>query len=186
MVDQVENGIPSSDAVRSFRARYREITFRNCENKDTAKLLGENFNHVKSCFDILTSIAAKYPGILQDADCIWNMDETKVDFTFGTRRKAFGASNSHHGVFTAATNTTAGKHMTAVVAVSASGRRGPPFFIVAGTHVLSSWLKPLSKNHLDQSCNLQRFAKSCWFRKAAFIKYTARVSIDMDLLAAFV
>ncbi len=32
-----KNGVPCEDAVRAFRARHRELTFRNSENKDYAK-----------------------------------------------------------------------------------------------------------------------------------------------------
>ena len=42
-----KNCVPSNDAVRSFRALHKEITYRNCENKDCANLKGENYSHVK-------------------------------------------------------------------------------------------------------------------------------------------
>ena len=40
--------IPSAAIVRSFRARNRDITFRDSENKENAKLKGENFEHVQT------------------------------------------------------------------------------------------------------------------------------------------
>ncbi len=33
-----KDGVPSEDATRAFRARHREITFRNAENKDRSNL----------------------------------------------------------------------------------------------------------------------------------------------------
>lgn len=48
--------MPSNDAVRSFRSRHREITFRNYESKENAKLKGENYLHVKSYFEILKDV----------------------------------------------------------------------------------------------------------------------------------
>ncbi len=35
-----KDGVPSEDAIRAFRARHREITFRNAENKDRSKFSG--------------------------------------------------------------------------------------------------------------------------------------------------
>lgn len=109
-----------------------------------------------------------------------------MESAFGKRRKVFVASNTHHVGLTAAANTTSRKHITAFVAVSASTRKAPPFFIVTGKNVMSNWVKPSSKNHLDERCNLQRFSKAERFRKAGLIKCTPRRSMDMDVLAAFV
>ncbi len=32
-----KDGVPSEDATRAFRARHREIAFKNAENKDRSK-----------------------------------------------------------------------------------------------------------------------------------------------------
>ncbi len=42
-----KDGVPSEDATRAFRARHREITFRNAENKDRSKFRRESFDHVR-------------------------------------------------------------------------------------------------------------------------------------------
>ena len=58
---------------------------------------------------------------------------------FGKRRKVFGPSDTHHGRLVASSKTQGiSKDVTAVAAVSASRRRAPPSFIVAGKHVISS------------------------------------------------
>jgi len=44
----IKNGIPSDDYIRSFRARNRDITFRNYEKRELAKKLDENMDHVLS------------------------------------------------------------------------------------------------------------------------------------------
>lgn len=42
-----KDGVPSNDAVRSFRARHRELTYRNTENKELSKW-GEEYVHVQT------------------------------------------------------------------------------------------------------------------------------------------
>lgn len=94
-----KNGVPSPDAVRAFRARYRELTFRNAESKEIAKLNAENYEHVQHFFGILTDLDRKHKGLLANPNRIVNMDETAVDATYGKREKVFTASTSHHGGF---------------------------------------------------------------------------------------
>lgn len=90
-------GFPSNDVIRSFRARNRNITYRSSENKDVVKLKGESYHHVKTYADVLKRVDNDFPGMLQDADKIWNMDETAVSAEFGRKFKAFVSSNTHHG-----------------------------------------------------------------------------------------
>lgn len=45
-----KNFYPNGYSVRSFRARHRDLTFRNSENKEAVKLKGERFEHVDSFF----------------------------------------------------------------------------------------------------------------------------------------
>ena len=51
-----ENGLPSADVIRAFRARNRDITFRNAENKEQAKVRGENYYHVKTYANALKHV----------------------------------------------------------------------------------------------------------------------------------
>ncbi len=143
--DQVgKTGVPSEDAIRAFRARHREITFRNAENKDRSKFRGESFDHVGGFFKILKHAEKSNPGILSDGDRVWNMDETSISCEFGKRTKVFGSSQTHHGGFVeSSTGSGSGTHGKAVIAVSASGRKTPPFFIVQGKKVITRWFDPL-------------------------------------------
>lgn len=141
------NGLPCDDAVRPFRSKHREVALRNYESKDNEKIKGERFEHVESFFKILEDIGKQFPGILTDGDRVWNLDETKVDPEFGKKIKVYGDSSSHHGGFRASTTSSGtGRHVTAVIAVSASGKRCPPFFIVQGKQVMSNWLDPLDSD----------------------------------------
>ena len=82
-----KNDVPSDDAVRAFRARHCEITFRNYERKDNAKLKGESYMRVQRYFEVLQNIESKHGGIIDDGDRIWNVDETAVESTSGQKRK---------------------------------------------------------------------------------------------------
>ncbi len=90
-----KDGVHSEDAIWAFRARHREITFRNAENKDRSKIRGGSFGHVEGFFE------KSNPGILSNVDRVWNMDETSISCEFGKRTKAFGSSQTHHGGFVA-------------------------------------------------------------------------------------
>lgn len=121
-----KHGLPCDDTIRLFRAKHREITFRNYESKDLAKLKGECFEHVDPFLDIVSMIGEKHAGLLSDGDRIWNLDETAVDPELGKKLKVFSDASSHHGGSRVACSGS-GRHVTAVIAASASGRVCPPF-----------------------------------------------------------
>ena len=77
------NGLPSHEAVRAFRSKHRQLSFRSHERKDLAKVKGENYEHVDTFFRILEGVEHDIPGILQNGDRLWNMDETAVDTEYG-------------------------------------------------------------------------------------------------------
>ena len=85
------------------------------------------------------------------------MDETAVSTEFVQPVKVFGAADTKHGGFRAAPASGSSKHITAVVAVSASGRKPPPFFIVAGKNIMSGWKKPLHMEELRFTERLEWF-----------------------------
>lgn len=58
-------GVPSMDALRAFRSRHRDITFRAQEPKETVKLNAEQREHVNPFFDIIKGIEQTFPGLLQ-------------------------------------------------------------------------------------------------------------------------
>ena len=74
-----KNGIPGPDAIHSFRARHRELAYRNQEDKYNARLKGESYYHVDTVFQVLRRLEISNPGLLQDPDRVWNMDETSID-----------------------------------------------------------------------------------------------------------
>ena len=129
---RTDSTMPSAAAVWTWRAHNRDITFRKAENKEFAKLQAENFAHVNTFASALKQVGTEHREIFQSSDLVWNMDETAVSAEFGQPVKVFGAADKKHGGFRAAPAYGSGKHITAVVAVSASGRKPPPFFIVAG------------------------------------------------------
>ena len=45
---RTKNGYVSDDVIRARRARNRDITYRYAENKTTAKLNAERYDHVAS------------------------------------------------------------------------------------------------------------------------------------------
>lgn len=56
-----KNGVPSKDFILSFRASYRELPFRSAECKESAKLIGENYDHVKGFSNILGQLKQQTP-----------------------------------------------------------------------------------------------------------------------------
>ena len=140
-----KSGIPSAAVIRYFRARNPDITFRNSENKENAKLKGESFEHVQTYAHALRQVEKETPDIFEDGDRFFNLDETAVDGEFGHKVKVFGSADTHHGGFrVSSANSGTGMHVTAVVVTSASGRKLPPFFVFAGKNTTSSWFELLS------------------------------------------
>ena len=134
--------------MRTWRAHNRDITFRKAENKEFAKLQTEKFAHVNPFASALKQVGTEHPGIFQSSDLLWNMDETAVSAEFGQPVKMFGAADTKHGGFRAAPVSSSGKPTKAVMAVSASGRKPPPFFIVAGKNIMSGWRKTQHREEL--------------------------------------
>lgn len=75
------------------------------------------------------------------------MDETHASVEFGRKRKVLCSSLSHHDGFVSTNlRNGCGKHITVVLAVSASGMIRPPFFIVGGVRQMTAWYKPIQKD----------------------------------------
>lgn len=83
----MENSLPYSDTIRSFRARHRELAYSHQEDKDNAKLKAENYYPYGHLFQMLHRVEVSNPGLLQDPDRVWNMDETSIDAEHGRREK---------------------------------------------------------------------------------------------------
>ena len=183
------NGVPSDEAIRSFRSRHRDLTFRAQENKERVKLHAESVSHIQPFFDIINDIGKNHPGMLTNPNRIWNLDETAVDGRYGKREKVFLSSDSHHGGFVAcSTNKASQKHITAVVCVSASGLKTPPFFIVAGKRINARWFDAVHGNHSDAISGIcARYSVPGWFPdEEGVVKMTDNGSMEMDVLQAFI
>ena len=149
----------------------RDITLRTAENKEQGKLHDENYGHVYTFVQVLKAVQSEFPGIYFEPDRLWNMDETSVSTEFGEKEKVFGASDTHHGGFRSISSNRSNKHITAVVAVFASGRKTPPFFIMTGKNLMSSWFQPLTKDEFPsrESKELQWLTRDSWIPDDAFV-----------------
>lgn len=137
-------GIPSCDSICAGRARNRDTIHRRTGNKDAAKLSSENCDRVRTLETTLQRVPSFNPGIFDNPNLVWNINDTGVDGEFGMLLKVFGSSNTNHGAFT--TGSAAGnghRHLTAVVGASATGQVMPPFFITSIKLLISNWLEPL-------------------------------------------
>ena len=68
------NGVPSSDAIRSFRARHMELTFRASEQVSSARLAAQNPTHIGTLKGVIQKLQKKYPGLFSDPRKIWNWE----------------------------------------------------------------------------------------------------------------
>lgn len=135
----------------------------------------------------MEDINARFPGIVDEGDRIWNLDETNVDPEFGRRVKVLCDSSSHHGGSRPASTGT-GRHVTAVVAASASGRVCPPFFLVQGKQVISNWFQPLQA-HMYSNANgalIGNLISEGWFPEGGVVLCTEKGSMDMTVLPFFI
>ena len=57
------NGLPSSDAIRSFRARNRSLAYRVAENVSSARLAAENQSHIMTLENALKRVEENHPGM---------------------------------------------------------------------------------------------------------------------------
>lgn len=73
-----ENGAPSDEAIRSFRARHTDISLKTHLRKDSAKFRAEDPAHLLSYKSALKEVEMIHPGIFADPSRFWNIDETAV------------------------------------------------------------------------------------------------------------
>ena len=146
---RTKNGIPSTDVIRRWRALNRDITRRKSESKPVSKLYAERRSHVSTLKTPFEMISAQHPGIFEDANRLWNLDKTEVSAENAMVKKVYSSTSSDHGGFLETNGTGSAKHVTAVVAVSASGKTALPFLIVEGKNVMASWFKPLRYEELQ-------------------------------------
>ena len=173
-----QNGMPSAEAVRSFRARRFELTCRKAEDKDAVKIRAESYEHVKSLAEVLKSVFEKHPGLPKDAEAIINLDETEVNADSGGTQRVLGGKGPHE--CRRGRKSRGGPHVTAILAVSAAGRKAPPFFLVAGKHTRTTWTDPLDQEKFKENGAPDRYARLGWFPKDAALFTSANGSMEMS------
>ena len=104
-------------------------------------------------------------------------------------RKGRGFQNAHKSWGSRGNSTSYGnsKHVTAVVAVSASGLIEPPIFIVAGKTISSTWIDPIQGSFRNVTSGIcSRCTKPNWFPCNGVIKVTENGSMEMPILTAVI
>ncbi|CDF32934.1 unnamed protein product [Chondrus crispus] len=180
----LKKGVPSPNFIRSFRARHRDITCRNYEKRELAKLKGESFKHLKTFEAALKQVSKANPGIFEKPEFIWNLDETKVSGEHGQNVKVFGSSDTSHGGFRS-TNAVAGtgKHLTAVVVSSAAGHVVPPFFILAGVNQMQRWFESLHPEIFKDELGFPHWmTRDNWYPEESCLVPTANRSMKKSIL----
>ncbi|CDF40118.1 unnamed protein product [Chondrus crispus] len=76
------------------------------------------------------------------------------------------------------------KHITLVVAVSASGRKVPLLFIVEGKNVLSGWISPLKPAEIIcSSPTTSRLSAEHWYHEGTIIMTGDKGSMEKPLIS---
>ena len=74
--------------------------------------------------------------------------------------------------------------MTLVVAISASGLKVPPFFIVEGKNVMSGWLAPLNRVEIiHDSQETSRLCTEKWWEDGTVIMTSDKGSKEKRLIS---
>lgn len=93
----------------------------------------------------------------------WNIEEIAVSAEYGKKIKVLGAADKHHGEARAQSSDNRSKHITALVAISSSGRKCPPRFIIAGKNVMSGWFRSLTSVQCGQDKTILGMTHADWF-----------------------
>ena len=134
----------------------------------------------------LMRVHADYPNIFDNPLYIWNMDETDVTGEKGAREKVFSSSGTHHGGFKGVAGKGIGKHLTAVVATAASGKKISPFLLFEGKHQMERWFEPLNATIFKDGNGPEWFAQECWMPSNAVMIGTDKGSMDQSTITSFV
>ena len=102
------------------------------------------------------------------------------------REKVFCPSDSHHGGYKAVAGKGIGKHLTAVVATSASGQKSDPFLIFEGVYQMERWFQPLNdKVFKGADGQPEWFAREGWMPSGSVVTGTENGSMDQGTITAF-
>lgn len=76
-----KNGLPSDDAIRTYRPKNRVITYRRHRNNEAAKIKEQCSEHIQIYFDVMDMVNKRHYDILREPNKLLNLDETDVDAT---------------------------------------------------------------------------------------------------------
>lgn len=179
---KTENGLPSMDVIRRWRAHNRDVTHRKAEHKNSAKLHAEGSSHIETLKSAFQTISTANPGIFDDASRLWNVDETEISAENGQVVKVYSCASSHHGGARSQSFSGRSRHVTAVVAVSASGEKTPPFIVVEGKNVMSNWFDPFSFEEASNNPAFWWLTDKDWFPTKAVVMCTDNGSMEMRII----
>jgi len=180
------NNLPTMATVRRFRAQNREVTYRMPQEKELAKVVAENPEHAKTLKVALESVESEYPGIFEDPNCIWNMDETSIDGK-GNIKKIFCSSIGSNSGSKVDSDIANGKHVTCVVTTSASGKKIPPFFIIEGVNIMKKFFDtlnlPAGRNAPPEG--FEKYFSPDWCDEDVGFAMSPNGSMTKDVLVAY-
>lgn len=186
-----KNLVPSDACIRKFRAENRTLTVRTHRPKDIAKVKAESYHHVKSFQSALQHAEKDHPGLYARAEKVWNFDETHVNSERNRKHKVLSSTRIHQGAATRVSGIgKGGKHVTDVVAVSASGDLAELFLIVEGEYVMTGWFNALPLRQEDvkvarDGVDLRPYCKENWFPKDGCVQMQGNGSMTKDLMPVF-
>lgn len=123
-----------------------------------------------------------HPGIFDNFDRLWNLDETQISAENGRSRKVFTNSNSSHRGFVAQNCSGKSKHVTSIVAVSAGGKIAPPFIVIEGRNVMKSWFEPMSYERIRMNPDFFWLSSVTWFPQNDVVVMSDNGSMEMRLI----
>lgn len=180
-----KNAIPSAATVRKFRCDHRELTVRTGRNKDLSKLKAQTYAHVKTFQEALLRVIKSYPCVAQNPDFLWNCDEVGICCERGRKVRVFTSATAQCSNRTGSSDSGTGPHITMVMAISASGRKAPPFLIVKGKNIMSAWFAPIPLHPSKASEGIQRFCRPGWMPQDACIVTSENGSMTKDIMPLF-
>lgn len=130
------------------------------------------------------SVEERHPGIFEYGDRLWSMDEMAVSAEFGKKVKVFGEYSSRR--FNCRSRWESSRHITAVVAISASGRRAPPSFIISEKNIMLNWFLPLMSEQARGDTALQWISQEDWFPKDGVVVVSGNGNAQMRLITLLV
>lgn len=178
--------MPSSDTIRSFRAQYRQFTYRAAKQVPSARLAAQLAAHLGSLKTIIEKLTTEFPDVLSNRRNIWNWNETAASGEYGREVKFFTSSHSTQGGAQRGIKYV-GKHLKAGIAVAACHIATVAiqrlFSWLHQRIVMPSWLKPLdSDDFTSTNAVVHWLCKNKWFPKEAELFVTKHGSVDKKLI----